>query len=195
MAAFYIVNKSSPLINPLTPMAESYHVRCFPDHREQFGTVWVWCLAQGHFDIWTGAAGDWTANTTISGRPTLSPEPQPPWQAGVCSRQSAVDGWVLHTHKDVGIWGTGVGEDEYSMWEEGLSWAWGWRAEEMGQYGWVEGDGGEKNGQRRKGAERRKEGTGRCPFGLLQVVRPQLRPRREWMCVCECARHCDEVKP
>lgn len=36
---------------------------------------------------------------------------------------------------------------------------------------------GEKNGQRTDEAERRTEGKGRCPSGLLQVARPQLGPR------------------
>lgn len=48
---------------------------------------------------------------------------------------------------------------------------------------WRERRRGEKNGQRREEAERRKEGTGRCPFGLLQVACRQLGPRRE-MCLC-----------
>lgn len=78
------------------------------------------------------------------------------------------------THTSVSggqVWG----DDEYSMWDEGLSWAWGWWAEEMGQYGWVEREmEGKKNGQRGEVVERRKGGTGRCPFGLLQVARPQL---------------------
>lgn len=33
---------------------QSFHARCWPDHREQHG---VQCLAQGHFDTWTGRAG------------------------------------------------------------------------------------------------------------------------------------------
>lgn len=37
---------------------------------------------------------------------------------------------------------------------------------------------GEKNGQRKDGAERSKAGTGRCPSGSLQVAHPQLGPRR-----------------
>lgn len=46
---------------------------------------------------------------------------------------------------------------------------------------------GEKNEQRRKEAERSKEGTGRCPSGLLQVVCPQLGQRGEGIaCVCMC---------
>lgn len=53
-----------------------------------------------------------------------------------CLRQRGSDrsGWTgvvgsphhpseTHTHTQ-GVWGTGVGEDEYSMWDEGLSWAW-----------------------------------------------------------------------
>lgn len=57
---------------------------------------------------------------------------------------------------------------------------------------------GEKNGQRREEEKGRKEGTRRYPFGLLQVVRPQLGPRRGWMggqvCVRVCVIHCDQVK-
>lgn len=33
---------------------QSFHARCWPDHREQHG---VQCLAQGHFDTWAGKAG------------------------------------------------------------------------------------------------------------------------------------------
>lgn len=43
---------------------------------------------------------------------------------------------------------------------------------------------GEKNGQRREEAGRRKEGRGKGPFGLLQVACRQLGPRREMrLCV------------
>lgn len=83
-------------------------------------------------------------------------------------------------------------EHEYTMWDEGLSWAWGWWAEEMGQYGWLERDGGEKNGQRKDRAERSRAGTGRCPSGSLQVAHSQLGPRRGpiWVWVW----HGDRVK-
>lgn len=46
-----------------------------PHHLEQLE---VPCLAQGHSDMWTGRVQDWTANPVISGRPALSPEPEPP---------------------------------------------------------------------------------------------------------------------
>ena len=39
------------------------------------GAVGVRCQAQGHPNMWTGAAGDLTTNPAISGRPALPPEP------------------------------------------------------------------------------------------------------------------------
>lgn len=48
---------------------------CWHNHREHFE---VRCFAQGHFDIWTGGAGDPTPNPRFSGQPALPPEQQPP---------------------------------------------------------------------------------------------------------------------
>ena len=55
-----------PLIHPFTHtlMAVSYHARCWPDHREQFGVQY---LAKGHFDMQTGGAGDQTSDLLIRG--------------------------------------------------------------------------------------------------------------------------------
>ena len=55
-------------------MAASYHAGCWHGHREQF---WVQYLAKGHFDMWTGGAGNRITNLPIGERPTLPPEPQP----------------------------------------------------------------------------------------------------------------------
>ena len=46
-------------------------------HREQFGVQY---LAQGHFDMWTGGAGNRTTDLLISGPLVLAlpPEPQLP---------------------------------------------------------------------------------------------------------------------
>jgi len=44
---------------------------CLPTHWRQCG---VQCLAQGHFDMWTGGAGIQTADLSIIGRPALPPE-------------------------------------------------------------------------------------------------------------------------
>ena len=42
------------------------------------GVIWVQYLAQEHFNIWTGGAGNQTINLQISGRPALPPESQLP---------------------------------------------------------------------------------------------------------------------
>ncbi len=47
--------------------------RVLANHQAQFG---VQCLAQGHFDMWTGG-GDQTANPAISEQLILPPESQP----------------------------------------------------------------------------------------------------------------------
>lgn len=44
---------------------------CQPHHQEQPG---VQCLAQRHFNIWTGGVGDQTTNSVINGRPVLPAE-------------------------------------------------------------------------------------------------------------------------
>ncbi len=49
--------------------------RVLTNHQEQFR---VQCVAQGHFEMWTGRGGDRTGNPVISGRSALPPEPQPP---------------------------------------------------------------------------------------------------------------------
>lgn len=67
-------------------MAASYHARCCPDLREQFE---VQCLARGRFSMWTGGAGDRSANPGTSGPHALPPEPQPP-QTGIKSTETHI---------------------------------------------------------------------------------------------------------
>ncbi len=53
------------------------------NYHEQLG---VQCLAQGHFNTWTGGAGDQTDKRVISGPPARPPGPQP---AQICKQISA----------------------------------------------------------------------------------------------------------
>lgn len=70
----------SSLIDPshIQPFTHSY-IACSTlsiTHRCRQGQFRVQVLAQGHFSMRTGGAGDQSTDLLVSGRPTLPPEPQ-----------------------------------------------------------------------------------------------------------------------
>ena len=62
------------------------------------GAISYHCLAQGHFSMWTGQAGNQTTDPLISVRPTLSPEPQAP--AAECCFLFTIKHQILRWHQN-----------------------------------------------------------------------------------------------
>ncbi len=99
-----------------TPMAVNHQARHWPNHWEKFG---VQCLAQGHFDMWTGGdvsscpwageTGGWPANLLINRKPTL-----PPYASVVFAAGSAATMWLKNQLMQVLI---EVHGDEKSEWK------------------------------------------------------------------------------